>query len=90
MIRNAGIGWNGKEIVVDQYGFDGENAPIIGGSALCALEDRNPEIGEKAVFKLLDAIEAYISTLKRDLDKPLFSLSLVEILLPLVESKEVI
>lgn len=56
--------------LLTQYGFDGDNAPIIMGSALCALEDRNPEIGEKAILKLLDAIDEYIPTPERDLDKP--------------------
>lgn len=56
--------------LLTQYGFEGENAPIIMGSALCALEDRNPEIGEKAILKLLDAIDEYIPTPNRDLDKP--------------------
>ncbi|CAB4254336.1 similar to Saccharomyces cerevisiae YOR187W TUF1 Mitochondrial translation elongation factor Tu [Maudiozyma barnettii] len=56
--------------LLSQYGFDGENAPIIMGSALCALEGREPEIGEKAIMKLLDAVDEYIPTPERDLAKP--------------------
>lgn len=56
--------------LLNEYGFDGDNAPIIMGSALCALEGRKPEIGEQAVLKLLDAIDEYIPTPERDLNKP--------------------
>src|SRR6187401_1336881 len=44
------------------YQFPGDDIPIITGSALAALEDRDPEIGEQAVRKLLDAVDAYIPT----------------------------
>lgn len=40
------------------------------GSALCALEGRQPEIGEQAIMKLLDAVDEYIPTPERDLNKP--------------------
>ena len=52
--------------LLNQYGFDGDNTPIIMGSALCALEDRRPEIGEQAILKLLDAIDS-ISLLLREI-----------------------
>ncbi len=50
------------------YGFDGENAPIIRGSALGAL-NKEPEdvIG---IFKLMDACDSWIPLPKRDEDKP--------------------
>lgn len=56
--------------LLTQYGFDGDNVPVIMGSALCALEDRQPEIGEQAIMKLLEAVDEYIPTPKRDLEKP--------------------
>ena len=56
--------------LLSQYGFDGDNVPIVMGSALCALEDKRPEIGEQAVLKLLDAVDEYIPTPQRDLEKP--------------------
>lgn len=56
--------------LLTEYGFDGENTPIIKGSALAALEGRDPEIGEKAVLELMDAVDNYIPTPERDLDKP--------------------
>lgn len=51
-------------------GFDGENVPIIAGSALCALEGKQPEIGKDAILKLLAAVDVHIPTPERELDKP--------------------
>ena len=51
-------------------GFNGDAVPIISGSALCALEGKNPEIGSEAILKLLEAVDSYIPTPQRDLDKP--------------------
>ncbi|KAL1923177.1 uncharacterized protein VTP21DRAFT_9553 [Calcarisporiella thermophila] len=56
--------------LLTQYGFNGEETPIIQGSALCALEGKNPEIGEQAIYKLMEAVDAHIPTPQRDLDKP--------------------
>ncbi|KAG0060774.1 translation elongation factor Tu [Linnemannia elongata] len=56
--------------VLTTYGFDGENTPIIMGSALCALEGRQKEIGEDAIMKLMEAVDTHIDTPVRDFDKP--------------------
>jgi elongation factor Tu len=50
--------------------FDGDNIPIISGSALAALEDKNPEIGHDAVLKLMAAVDEWIPQPERPLDKP--------------------
>ncbi|MFL6780828.1 MAG: elongation factor Tu [Sphingomicrobium sp.] len=50
--------------------FDGDNIPIISGSALAALEDKNPEIGAESIVKLMDAVDEWIPTPERPLDKP--------------------
>jgi elongation factor Tu len=50
--------------------FDGDNIPIISGSALAALEDKNPEIGSDSILKLMDAVDEWIPTPERPLDKP--------------------
>ena len=52
------------------YGFEGDETPIIMGSALCALEGREPEIGEKKIDELLKAVDDWIPTPQRDMDKP--------------------
>ena len=50
--------------------FDGDNIPIVAGSALAALEDSNPETGKDAILKLMDAVDEWIPTPERPLDKP--------------------
>lgn len=56
--------------LMTELGFDGDNTPIIQGSALCALEDRDPEMGVESINKLLEAVDSYIPTPVRPLDKP--------------------
>ncbi|PVU93263.1 hypothetical protein BB559_003366 [Furculomyces boomerangus] len=56
--------------LLNHYGFDGDNTPIINGSALCALEGRNPEIGSEAILKLMKSVDEWIPTPVRDLEKP--------------------
>ncbi|KAJ5664083.1 Elongation factor Tu [Penicillium longicatenatum] len=60
------------------YGFEGEETPIIFGSALCALEDRRPEIGTQQIDKLMEAVDTWIPTPARDMDKP-FLMSVEEV-----------
>jgi len=50
--------------------FDGDNIPIVAGSALAALEDSNEEQGRQAILKLMDAVDSWIPTPERPLDKP--------------------
>ena len=54
--------------LLNEYGFDGDNTPIIRGSALKALEG-DPE-AEKAIDELMDAVDEWIPTPERDTDKP--------------------
>src|SRR4028118_1468356 len=51
-------------------GFDGDNIPIVAGSALAVLEDSNEEIGEQAILKLMEAVDTWIPQPERPLDKP--------------------
>jgi elongation factor Tu len=50
--------------------FDGDNIPIVTGSALAALEDKNPEIGRESILKLMEAVDSWIPQPERPLDKP--------------------
>ncbi|KQZ74021.1 elongation factor Tu [Sphingopyxis sp. Root214] len=50
--------------------FDGDNIPIIPGSALAALEGRDDAIGKEAILKLMAAVDAWIPQPERPLDKP--------------------
>lgn len=56
--------------LLSKYDFPGDDIPFIRGSALCALEDKSPELGREAVLKLMDAVDAYIPQPERDKDKP--------------------
>ena len=56
--------------LLSSYQFPGDDIPIIKGSALCALEDRNPELGEQAILKLMEAVDSYIPQPERPKDRP--------------------
>ena len=56
--------------LLSSYQFPGDEIPIIRGSALCALEDREPEMGEQAILKLMEAVDAYIPQPERPMDRP--------------------
>lgn len=58
-----------RELLCD-FGFDGDNTPVIYGSALQALKGDANEFGEPSVRKLLDAIDEYIPTPTRDISSP--------------------
>jgi len=55
--------------LLSKYDFDGDNIPIIAGSAVAALEDKTPEIGHDAVLKLMAAVDSWIPQPERPLDK---------------------
>ena len=50
--------------------FDGDNAPIIRGSAVSAVEDKNDGLGKEAIEALLKACDEYIPMPERPVDKP--------------------
>jgi elongation factor Tu len=56
--------------LLSSYQFPGDDIPIIHGSALMALEDKRPEIGEQAVLKLMAAVDEYIPQPARATDRP--------------------
>jgi len=56
--------------LLSSYQFPGDKIPIIRGSALMALEDKNKELGHDAILKLMEAVDSYIPQPKRDRDRP--------------------
>ncbi|XP_039620677.1 elongation factor Tu, mitochondrial [Polypterus senegalus] len=56
--------------LLSEFGYDGEKTPVIIGSALCALESRESELGVNSILKLLEVVDEYIPLPKRELDKP--------------------
>jgi elongation factor Tu len=55
--------------LLTEYEFDGDNTPIVVGSALKALEEPDSEWGDKIV-QLMEEVDKYIPTPQRDTDKP--------------------
>jgi elongation factor Tu len=56
--------------LLKKYGFPGDEIPVIRGSALAAMEGRDPEIGEQRVLELMKAVDEYIPLPERPIDKP--------------------
>jgi elongation factor Tu len=52
------------------YGFPGKDIPVVRGSATKALAGEKSAVGYDAINALMDAVDSYIPTPKRDLDKP--------------------
>jgi elongation factor Tu len=55
--------------LLTKYGFPGDKTPVIKGSATKALEGDQSDLGEKAIFALMEAVDTYIPEPKRDVDK---------------------
>ncbi|ELU14637.1 hypothetical protein CAPTEDRAFT_153883 [Capitella teleta] len=56
--------------LLNEFGFDGDNAPVICGSALSALNGTNPEIGEQSIMRLVEAMDKNLVPPQRDIDAP--------------------
>jgi elongation factor Tu len=56
--------------LLSSYEFPGDDIPIVKGSALCALEDRSPELGHDAILKLMAEVDKYIPQPERPVDLP--------------------
>ncbi len=56
--------------LLSSYQFPGDDIPIIHGSAVCALNDTQPELGEQAILKLMEAVDSYIPQPERAVDLP--------------------
>jgi len=54
--------------LLNKYNFPGDTTPIIRGSALCALEDKQPEYGREAILKLMEAVDSFIPQPERPID----------------------
>ncbi len=56
--------------LLTSYQFPGDDIPIIRGSALCALNGTNPELGRESIIKLMAAVDSYIPQPVRAKDQP--------------------
>ena len=56
--------------LLTKYGFPGDDVPVVIGSAIKAIEGDQSDIGVASITKLLDAVDTYIPTPERAIDKP--------------------
>jgi elongation factor Tu len=56
--------------LLSSYQFPGDTIPIVRGSALCALEDKKPELGKNAILELMKAVDSAIPQPERPIDQP--------------------
>ncbi len=56
--------------LLSKYGFPGDDVPVVIGSAIKAIEGDQSEIGVASITKLLEAVDTYIPTPERAIDKP--------------------
>ncbi len=56
--------------LLSPYNFPGDDIPVVRGSALMALEDKQPEIGKQAILELMKAVDDYIPQPERPKDRP--------------------
>src|SRR5512147_1481021 len=56
--------------LLSSYDFPGDDIPIVKGSALAAVEGRDPPIGEDAIMELMTAVDTYIPQPERPIDQP--------------------
>src|SRR5579884_2692934 len=56
--------------LLSSYDFPGDKIPIVKGSALMALEDKEPKIGRESILELMKAVDDYIPQPERPVDQP--------------------
>ena len=54
------------------YGYDGDEIPVIAGSALCEIENTQPELGRERILELIEAVDTNVPEPERNPDEPLF------------------
>src|SRR5579859_4140324 len=56
--------------LLTSYEFPGDKIPVIRGSALMALEGKEPKLGHESILELMKAVDAFIPQPQREIDKP--------------------
>jgi elongation factor Tu len=56
--------------LLSKYEFPGDKIPVVKGSALMALEDKDAKLGRESIFELMKAVDAYIPQPDRPKDLP--------------------
>merc|ERR1712223_629526 len=58
--------------LLSEYGLDGDNIPLVKGSALAAIEDKDPKLGRDSIVELMDNVDSYVPDPNRQLGGPFF------------------
>jgi elongation factor Tu len=58
--------------LLKEIGFDPEKVPFVSGSALSALEGKNPDLGKNAILKLMETVDKQVPVPTREISKPFF------------------
>jgi elongation factor Tu len=56
--------------LLSSYDFPGDDIPVVQGSALCALDGREEDVGRASILKLMEAVDSYIPQPERAKDRP--------------------
>lgn len=56
--------------LLNEYGFDAVNTPVISGSALFAMEDKDPALGRDSIVRLIEALDKHVTIPERDVTSP--------------------
>ena len=64
--------------LLNEYGFEGDDTPIISGSALAAVEGGDAKTGEESILELMTKVDEWIPQPTREVDKP-FSLAIEDV-----------
>ena len=56
--------------LLNSFGYEGDQAPVIQGSALSAIENKNEEMGKNSILKLIETLDTYVPSPARDLKSP--------------------
>ena len=57
---------------LSMYGYDGDEIPVIAGSALCEIENTQTELGRERILELIEAVDTNVPEPERNPDEPLF------------------
>lgn len=56
--------------LLGSFGYDSEQTPIVYGSALAALEEKNDKLGKESILKLMETVDNYVPSPERDIKSP--------------------
>ncbi|XP_061174358.1 elongation factor Tu-like [Saccostrea echinata] len=57
-------------MLLDEYGYNGSEVPVVWGSALCALNGENDKLGKESILKLVNTLDEYVPIPERNLSAP--------------------